>query len=113
MPSRACVVRRATLAPPCRPAHGELGAIAASVAGRRDPLGRCRPPWTMRSRQPRHTGQHGLPAQGADDHLEYLVLCDSPLVLDRDGNVEVITDDRLDKVIGPSRDRALTGESTL
>jgi hypothetical protein len=47
------------------------------------------------------------------DHVEYLVLCDSPLVLDLDGNVDVITDDRLDKVIGPLRDRALTGESAL
>ncbi|MGK5672416.1 hypothetical protein ACSNOB_06180 [Micromonospora sp. URMC 106] len=30
------------------------------------------------------------------DHLDYLVLCDSPLVLDAGGRVGVVTDDRLD-----------------
>ncbi|MEU4781112.1 hypothetical protein [Micromonospora sp. NPDC023633] len=30
------------------------------------------------------------------DHLDYLVLCDSPLVLDAGGRVSVVTDDRLD-----------------
>ncbi|MEU6078252.1 hypothetical protein [Micromonospora sp. NPDC047074] len=30
------------------------------------------------------------------DHVDYLVLCDSPLVLDAGGRVSVVTDDRLD-----------------
>ncbi|MGC4762644.1 hypothetical protein ACLQ20_07295 [Micromonospora sp. DT46] len=30
------------------------------------------------------------------DHLDYLVLCDSPLVLDAGGRISVVTDDRLD-----------------
>jgi hypothetical protein len=48
-----------------------------------------------------------------DTHVEYLVLCDSPLVLDRAGEVDVVTDDRFDTAIAPLRHDALTGESAL
>ncbi|MFG1775025.1 hypothetical protein ACGFIG_01145 [Micromonospora sp. NPDC049048] len=37
------------------------------------------------------------------DHLDYLVLCDSPLVLDAGGRVSVVTDDRLDSAMAALR----------
>ncbi|MCL7459341.1 hypothetical protein AB0I85_03335 [Micromonospora echinofusca] len=37
------------------------------------------------------------------DHLDYLVLCDSPLVLDAGGRISVVTDDRLDAAMGAVR----------
>ncbi|MEH0969696.1 hypothetical protein V6U77_00950 [Micromonospora sp. CPCC 205546] len=37
------------------------------------------------------------------DHLDYLVLCDSPLVLDAGGRVSVVTDDRLDAAMAALR----------
>jgi hypothetical protein len=46
------------------------------------------------------------------DHIEYLVLCDSPLVLDR-GEVQVVTDDQFDRAIAHLRQEALTGDSAL
>jgi hypothetical protein len=41
-------------------------------------------------------------------HLDYLVLCDSPLVLDRGHQVEVVTDNRLNRVVADLR-RSLIG----
>jgi len=35
--------------------------------------------------------------------VEYLVLCDSPLVLDRDGGIQVITDDRFERAVAALR----------
>jgi hypothetical protein len=46
------------------------------------------------------------------DHVEYLVLADSPLVLDR-GEVEVIADDRFETAVARLREVALTGENGL
>jgi hypothetical protein len=43
------------------------------------------------------------------DHIEYLVLADSPLVLDRDG-VQVVTDDRFEAAVETLREVALTGK---
>ncbi|MFG3421939.1 hypothetical protein ACIBTZ_15910 [Micromonospora sp. NPDC049460] len=40
------------------------------------------------------------------DHLDYLVLCDSPLVLEAGGRVSVVTDDRLDAAMAELRDTA-------
>ncbi|MEV4464169.1 hypothetical protein AB0J51_11125 [Micromonospora echinofusca] len=37
------------------------------------------------------------------DHLDYLVLCDSPLVLDAGGRISVVTDDRLDAAMAAVR----------
>ncbi|MEU4641198.1 hypothetical protein [Micromonospora sp. NPDC023814] len=37
------------------------------------------------------------------DHLDYLVLCDSPLVLEAGGRVSVVTDDRLDAAMAELR----------
>ncbi|MEV4660407.1 hypothetical protein AB0J85_00505 [Micromonospora echinofusca] len=37
------------------------------------------------------------------DHLDYLVLCDSPLVLDGGGRISVVTDDRLDAAMAAVR----------
>ncbi|WP_233512616.1 hypothetical protein [Micromonospora deserti] len=37
------------------------------------------------------------------DHVDYLVLCDSPLVLDAGGEVTVVTDDRLDTAMAELR----------
>ncbi|MER5335003.1 hypothetical protein [Micromonospora sp. NPDC002717] len=37
------------------------------------------------------------------DHLDYLVLCDSPLVLEAGGRVSVVTDDRLDAAMAEVR----------
>jgi hypothetical protein len=37
------------------------------------------------------------------DHLDYLVLCDSPLVVDRAGRIEVISDDRLARTMARQR----------
>ncbi|MCX4389178.1 hypothetical protein OG777_19915 [Micromonospora peucetia] len=37
------------------------------------------------------------------DHLDHLVLCDSPLVLDVDGTVDAVTDDRLDSAMADLR----------
>ncbi|NJC72360.1 hypothetical protein HC031_21950 [Planosporangium thailandense] len=42
------------------------------------------------------------------NHVEYLLLCDSPLVLDR-GDVQVLTDDRLDRAVATLRAEALAG----
>jgi hypothetical protein len=46
------------------------------------------------------------------DHIEYLVLADSPLVLDRD-EVQVVTDDRFEAAIATLRETVLTGKDTL
>jgi hypothetical protein len=43
----------------------------------------------------------------AGGHLEYLVLCDCPLVLDRGDQVDVIVDDRFDRTISRVREVAL------
>ncbi|MEV0717888.1 hypothetical protein [Asanoa sp. NPDC050611] len=45
-----------------------------------------------------------------DDHAEYLVLCDSPLVIDRGAGAEVITDDRFTEAVAPLRAHALAGD---
>ena len=45
------------------------------------------------------------------DHIEYLVLADSPLVLDRD-EVQVVVDDRFEVAIATLQELALTGENT-
>ena len=37
------------------------------------------------------------------DQVDYLVLCDSPLVLDAGGQVSVVTDDRLDTAMAELR----------
>jgi hypothetical protein len=42
------------------------------------------------------------------DHIDYLVLCDSPLVVDLGDRVEVIADDRLQKAMVELRQAALT-----
>ncbi|GAB3823918.1 hypothetical protein ACFPIJ_62750 [Dactylosporangium cerinum] len=47
--------------------------------------------------------------QLTDQHLEYLVLCDSPLVLDRGTEVSVITDSRFEHAVADLRAAALTG----
>jgi hypothetical protein len=44
------------------------------------------------------------------DHIEYLVLCDSPLILDR-GEVQVVADEQFDRAIAHLRREALTGDS--
>jgi hypothetical protein len=49
----------------------------------------------------------------AGDHAAYLVLCDSPLVLDRGGEVQVVTDGRFDNAVRHLRRDALNGESAL
>ena len=43
-----------------------------------------------------------------DDHVDYLVLCDSPLVVDLGGRVEVIADDRLQSAMAELRRTALS-----
>lgn len=42
----------------------------------------------------------------AGDHLDYLVLCDSPLVADRGDRIEVIADDRLERAMVELRETA-------
>jgi hypothetical protein len=64
-------------------------------------------------------GHPGTPActvgllKEAGDRLEYLVLCDSPLVFDRRDEVQVITDDRFARAIGDVRAVALTGQAAI
>ncbi|MGH3647605.1 MAG: hypothetical protein ACRDTM_10580 [Micromonosporaceae bacterium] len=43
------------------------------------------------------------------EHADYLVLCDSPLVLDHDGRVEVITDRRHEQTSRQLREAAVAG----
>jgi hypothetical protein len=63
-------------------------------------------------------GHPGTPAstvcllKDRGDHVEYLVLCDSPLVLDR-GEVQVVSDGQFDTAIAHLRLEALTGDSAL
>ncbi|WP_442933764.1 hypothetical protein [Micromonospora sp. CPCC 205556] len=38
-----------------------------------------------------------------EDEVDYLVLCDSPLVLDRGGRIQVVSDDRLDTALADLR----------
>jgi hypothetical protein len=42
------------------------------------------------------------------DQVDYLVLCDSPLVLDVDGHISVVTDDRLDTAMAELRQTLAT-----
>ena len=59
-------------------------------------------------------GHPGTPAatvclvNNLGDHIEYLVLCDCPLVLDRGDQVDVITDARLAHTLASVRSIALT-----
>ncbi|MEV4755638.1 hypothetical protein AB0J86_11080 [Micromonospora sp. NPDC049559] len=46
------------------------------------------------------------------DHVDYLVLCDSPLVVDRGDRVEVIADDRLETAMAELRQSALAVAGT-
>jgi hypothetical protein len=47
------------------------------------------------------------------DRLEYLVLCDSPLVVDRGGDVQVVTDDRFTRAVADVRATVLTGQAAI
>ncbi|GAA1866483.1 hypothetical protein [Asanoa iriomotensis] len=44
------------------------------------------------------------------DEADYLVLCDSPLVIDRGSGAELITDDRFTEAVAPLRAKALAGD---
>ncbi|GHJ44086.1 hypothetical protein Cs7R123_14280 [Catellatospora sp. TT07R-123] len=47
------------------------------------------------------------------EHLDYLLLGDSPLVVDRGGRAEALTDDRFDTAYAPIRAEALRGDVPL
>ncbi len=51
--------------------------------------------------------------RAGQDMADYLVLCDSPIVLDHDGHVEVITDLRLQETSQKLREAALAGANTF
>jgi hypothetical protein len=89
---------RLALAVASRPTATLTGSLAAAILTvRADHGGRC------------DLDHRGTPSatvcllRQAGEHLDYLVLCDSPLVVDRGGRVEVVTDDRLAVAVAASR----------
>ena len=92
---------RAAVAAAERPAAALVGNLAAAIlAVRADHGGQC------------DLDHPGTPSatvcllRHRGDHLDYLVLCDSPLVLDRGERIEVISDDRLAAAMAELRDQA-------
>ncbi|MGK5743138.1 hypothetical protein [Micromonospora sp. URMC 103] len=104
---------RIGLAEAARPAATLMSNLAAAILGvRADHADRC------------DLDHPGTPSstvcllREGGDRADYLVLCDSPLVLDAGGRITVVTDDRLDAAMadlrrtvatvpaGPSEDRA-------
>lgn len=49
----------------------------------------------------------------AGDRLDYLVLCDSSLVVDRGDEVQVVTDERFTRAFADVRAVALTGQAAI
>ena len=94
---------RICLAAADRPAAALMGNLAAAIlAVRADHGERCDldHPGTPSSTVGllRHTG----------DHVDYLVLCDSPLVVELGDRVQVISDDRLQAAVADLSQKALT-----
>ncbi|WP_230394469.1 hypothetical protein [Plantactinospora alkalitolerans] len=94
---------RIGLAAADRPAAALTGNLAAAIlAVRADHGGRC------------DLDHPGTPSatvcllRYGGDHVDYLVLCDSPLVLDLGERVQVISDDRLRTATADLRQKALT-----
>ncbi|MFC6015344.1 hypothetical protein ACFP2T_03920 [Plantactinospora solaniradicis] len=94
---------RIGLAAADRPAAALTGNLAAAIlAVRADHGGRC------------DLDHPGTPSatvcllRYGGDHIDYLVLCDSPLVLDRGERVQVVSDDRLRTAMADLRQKALT-----
>lgn len=94
---------RLGLAAADRPAAALTGNLAAAIlAVRADHGGRC------------DLDHPGTPSatvcllRYGGDHVDYLVLCDSPLVLDLGERVQVISDDRLRTATADLRRKALT-----
>ncbi|MBE1486635.1 hypothetical protein [Plantactinospora soyae] len=98
---------RIGLAAADRPAAALTGNLAAAIlAVRADHGGRC------------DLDHPGTPSatvcllRYGGDHVDYLVLCDSPLVLDLGERVRVISDDRLRTAMADLRQKALTVTGT-
>ncbi|WP_428833170.1 hypothetical protein [Micromonospora coerulea] len=92
---------RIGLAVAVRPAATLMSSLAAAIlAVRADHGGDC---------DPDHPGTPSstvcLLREGGDQ-VDYLVLCDSPLVLDTGGSVSVVSDDRLDTALAELRGTA-------
>ncbi|MEO3817516.1 hypothetical protein [Plantactinospora sp. B5E13] len=94
---------RIGLATAQRPAAALAGNLAAAIlAVRADHDGRC------------DLDHPGTPSatvcllRYGGDHIDYLVLCDSPLILDRGERIEVISDNRLDTAMADLRQKALS-----
>jgi hypothetical protein len=94
---------RIGLAAAARPAATLVSSLAAAIlAVRADHGGDC------------DLDHPGTPSstvcllRAGGDQLDYLVLCDSPLVLDAGGRVSVISDDRLDTAMAELRRTAAT-----
>ncbi|GAA1806552.1 protein phosphatase 2C domain-containing protein [Planosporangium flavigriseum] len=51
--------------------------------------------------------------KNADSHVDYFVLADSPLVLDRGDEIQVVADDRFEKAVAQLRRTVLTGDAAL
>lgn len=95
-----------------RPTAALAGNLAAAIlAVRADHGGRC------------DLDHPGTPSatvcllRHGGDHVDYLVLCDSPLALDRGDRIQVIADDRLGAAMADLREKALSvagaGEADL
>ncbi|MFY1689494.1 hypothetical protein [Plantactinospora sp. WMMB782] len=92
---------RLCLAAADRPAAALTGNLAAAIlAVRADHGGSC------------DLDHPGTPSatvcllRHGGDHVEYLVLCDSPLVLDRGGRIQVVSDERLGAAMAELRQQA-------
>ncbi|MEE6259185.1 hypothetical protein [Plantactinospora sonchi] len=94
---------RIGLAAAQRPAAALAGNLAAAIlAVRADHNGQC---------DLEHPGTPSATVcllRYGGDHVDHLVLCDSPLVLDLGGRIEVISDNRLDTAMADLRQKALT-----